>query len=247
VKKKIFLMLLLVITLGFVTSGSIIAAQGASEWTLKIDGSVSNPVTLTVNELMAMPRSTVYADLYCYGRLVTSGDWTGVSLRYLLENVGFDEKAMSVEFYAEDGYKIDLSITEALQRALIAYEIDGQPLHETLRLVLPEVNGDRWIAMINHITVSMNAPSPAQATTSIFTDPPSVLQQSPTPQVTPTPQPQSTPSPSPILSPSPTPFLVPQATNPVREQFPITWTVTAVAAVTVAGTVFTVYHKKRNH
>lgn len=248
-KKKIFLMLLLVITFGFVTSGSIIAAQGASEWTLNIDGAVSNPVTLTINELMAMPRSTVHADLYCYGRLVASGDWAGVSLRYLLENVGFDEKATSVEFYAEDGYKSDISISDAMGKdVIIAYEINGQLLSETLRLVLPEANGDRWIAMINHITVSTNAPSPVQpATTSIITDLPSVPQQSPNPQVTPTPQPQPTPSPSPTLSPSPTPSLVPQTTNSDPESFPITWTVTAVATVAVAGTVFTVYRKKRNH
>jgi DMSO/TMAO reductase YedYZ molybdopterin-dependent catalytic subunit len=240
VKKKIFLMLLLVITLGFVTSGSIIAAQGASE--IEIDGSVSHPGTLTVNELMAMPRSTVHADLYCYGQLVTSGDWAGVSLRYLLENVGFDEKAKSVEFYADDGYTIDLSITEAMREdVIIAYEIDGQLLPETLRLVLPEENGAWWIAMINHITVSANAPLPDQSATSIFTNPQPVPQQSPTPQVTPTPQPQ------PTLSPSPTPSLVTQTTNPNPEPFPIIWTVTAVATLAVAGTVFTVYRKKRNH
>jgi DMSO/TMAO reductase YedYZ molybdopterin-dependent catalytic subunit len=65
VKKKIFLTLLLILTLGFITSASTIPAQGTSEWTLKIDGAVSNPTVLTLNELMAMPTRTVYAEIYC--------------------------------------------------------------------------------------------------------------------------------------------------------------------------------------
>jgi len=238
-KKKLFLMLL-VTALGLVISGSVVAVQGASEWTLEVDGSVYAPAVLTLDDLRAMPRTIVYADLYCYGELVTSGNWGGVSLRFILENVEFNQNAMSVEFSAEDGYKIGLSIAEALREdVIIAYEKDGQVLPETLRLVLPDVNGASWIAMITRITVSMNASSPPQSATPIAINPPPTLPPSPTPQPTPTPKP--TPSPSPAPSPS---LTTPQS-NP--KPFPITWTVAAVATVTVASAGLIVYFKKRNH
>jgi DMSO/TMAO reductase YedYZ molybdopterin-dependent catalytic subunit len=210
--------------------------EGNSEWTLQIDGAVSHPINLTLNELIAMPRISVYAELYCYGRLVIRGVWTGVQLSYLLEKAEVDQQARSIKFYAADGYTIDLSITAD---ALIAYEKDGQLLPETLRLVLPKANGDRWIAMITHITVSTDAPSPSQPATSIFTNMPRIQQSSPTPTPSPTPQPTPSPSPTPSLSPTPTP--------PNPKPFPITWTAVAVATVAVASAGLIVLFKKRNH
>jgi DMSO/TMAO reductase YedYZ molybdopterin-dependent catalytic subunit len=250
VKKKIFLMLLLVLALGLLFSmfskisfGFEVYAvntvtEGNSEWTLQIDGAVSHPINLTLNELIAMPRISVYAELYCYGRLVTSGVWTGVQLSYLLEKAEVDQQARSIKFYAADGYTIDLSITAD---ALLAYEIDGHFLAETLRLVLPKANGDWWIAMITHINVSTSAPSPSQPATSIFTNMPRIQQSSPTPTPSPTPQPTSSSSPSPAPSSSPT------TTHPNPKTFPITWAVTAVATVTVVSAGLIVLFKKRNH
>jgi DMSO/TMAO reductase YedYZ molybdopterin-dependent catalytic subunit len=195
---------------------------------------------------MAMPRSTVYGEIYCYGRFVTGGNWTGVSLRFLLESVAFDQNAGSVAFYAEDGYTIDISIQEAMRPdVIIAYELDGQPLSETLRLVLPGQNGNRWIAQINQITVSMAAASSQPSAASAELAP--VGQQSPTPQPTPTPTPQTTPSPSPTPSSSPTPSVSPPTAKPEPEPFPIALTVIAIATVAVGGIGLTVYFKKRNH
>jgi DMSO/TMAO reductase YedYZ molybdopterin-dependent catalytic subunit len=248
VKKKIFLMLLLVLALGLLFSmfsktsfgfevyAANIVTEGNSEWILQIDGAVSHPINLTFNELIAMPQSSVYAELYCYGRLVIRGVWTGVRLSYILEKAEVDQQARSIKFYAADGYTIDLSITAD---ALIAYEIDGQFLAETLRLVLPRANGDRWIAMITHINVSTDAPSPSQPATSIFTNMPRIQQSSPTPTPSPTPQPTSSPSPTPSSSPT--------TTHPNPKTFPITWAVTAVAAVTVVSAGLIVLFKKRNH
>jgi DMSO/TMAO reductase YedYZ molybdopterin-dependent catalytic subunit len=36
----------------------------------------------THEQLMAMPRTTEYAELYCYGSLVLYGNWTGVLLSF---------------------------------------------------------------------------------------------------------------------------------------------------------------------
>jgi len=252
VKKKIFLPLLLVITitLGFITPRAVAPAEGTSEWSLMIDGAVSHPTLLTLNELMAMPNRTVYGELYCFGVYVTGGNWTGVSLSSINDTVGLDQSAMSISFYATDGYEKEFSLTDVLREdVIIAYAMNGIPISETLRLVVPGANGEFWVAMINHITLSTTSVSPIQSTTSVGINLKPSEQQSATPQPTSTPipvptftpiPPQPTPSPSATSSPS----LPPTDSN--TEPFPLTWAVITVAALVVGSTGTTVYLKKRN-
>jgi DMSO/TMAO reductase YedYZ molybdopterin-dependent catalytic subunit len=125
------------------------------EWTLIIDGAVNQPLNLTLSDLATMPRKTVNSALYCLGSLVTLGDWVGVRIEYLLETAGIQDEAASLTFYASDGYQIRLDLTEAFQEnVIIAYELDGHPLSETLRLVLPGKNGNNWIAWVTKITAT---------------------------------------------------------------------------------------------
>ena len=164
-KKRLFRNLLLVLALGLMLSYSsvgVFAASSAtdagagfdSEWRLKVDGSVNNPLSLSINDLAAMPQTVVYAELYIYGNLVASGNWGGVRLQLLLEKAacehGVRAHAFDVEFHSSDGYKITGIQQENL---IIAYERDGQPLPERLRLVVPGADGNVWIAMITKITV----------------------------------------------------------------------------------------------
>lgn len=205
--KRIILILLLEITLGLITSGSIIPALAEPEWTVTIDGDVSNSTTLNITQLMAMPSKTVYAELYCYGAYVTAGNWTGVKLSLLLEYVEADSNAMSLGFSATDGYNREISITEATQEnSVLAYEINGVPLSETLRLVLPGSNGEFWVAMINHITVSTNSAPYTYSGTGVNLP---TLNPTPPPSTTITP----TPTPTPVDSPSPTPTITPTPTT----------------------------------
>ncbi len=184
-KNRISSTLLLVLILGFITSGYSVAVRGDAEWTLQIDGAVSNPRSITLDELMAMPKTVVPAALYCFGSLVTSGNWTGVRFRLVLETVGFDPNATRLEFLAADGYTSELSIAEALhENVIIAYELDGVPLSETLRLVLPRENGSLWIAQITNITISMDNPSIFHPNNSTGNDTPAP-QQSPSPSSSP--------------------------------------------------------------
>ena len=259
-KKRIFQTSLLITTLCLFLSAFLRSSSGLdfyvtngamednSEWILQVDGAVSYPVNLTLTDLIAMPKTNVYAELYCYGKLVTSGLWTGVTLESVLQKAEFEQQAKSVEFNAEDGYKVTLSITDARQKGLIAYELDGQSLPETLRLVIPGANGDRWIAMITHIFVSMKEASPIPpASANILPDLPSSPEQSPTPQPSPTPPPTSSPSPSispsPDSSPSP---VTPETKQNSQKPFPLTWTLTAIAIVAIVGSGLLVLFKKHN-
>jgi DMSO/TMAO reductase YedYZ molybdopterin-dependent catalytic subunit len=124
-------------------------------WTVQINNHAGTTIELTYEDLLAMPKTSVFAELYCYGVLVASGEWGGVKLELLLEKAGLDQEVRSVDFVAQDQYRVSVPIEEALRSDLIvAYEKDGAPLSEVLRLVIPGANGNVWIAKIISITAS---------------------------------------------------------------------------------------------
>ena len=256
--KKIFQTLMLITIISFLFSAFLtisssvevyadnVATEASSEWTLQVDGEVVNPINLTLSELRAIPSASVYAELYCYGKLVTSGVWTGVPVSTILEKVEYNPQARSLEFYADDGYTVTLPLTDVREKGLIAYEIGDQALPETLRLVLPNANGDRWIAMITHIQVSMNESAPLPpATANILSGLSNSPETNPTPPPSPTPQPSATPSPTPDPSPTPESPTTPETTQSNQNPFPLTWTVTAIATVAVISAGLAIYFKKR--
>jgi DMSO/TMAO reductase YedYZ molybdopterin-dependent catalytic subunit len=142
------------------TNSSPTSSTENFEWALLVDGFVQRPLNLTLNELVAMPRSTVNAELYCLpavgssGVLVDYGNWTGVRLELVLEKAGVSPQAVKVAFYAEDGFTTDLAVTTAMREDMIlAYEKDGKPLPEKLRLAVPGMWGYKWIKWLIHIEV----------------------------------------------------------------------------------------------
>lgn len=189
------------------------AAASDSEWRLLVDGAVYQPLNLTLSEVVAMPRTTVNADLYCYSSLVSAGNWVGVRLALILEEAELHNGTNSVTLFASDGYATFLDISTAMREdVILAYELNGQPLPEVLRLVLPWANGDKWIAMITHINVST---VPVSIPDINAFRPPKFPQPSAAPQPMHTPQPDNqsvTPS---VIPPSP------QSDNSsIQQEFP---------------------------
>jgi len=142
------------------TNSSRTSSHRSFEWSLLVDGFVQRPLNLTLNELQAMARTTVYAELYCLpaagssGVLVDHGNWTGVRLGLILEKAGISPQAVKVAFYAEDGFTTDLTVTTAMRDDIVlAYEKDGKPLPEKLRLAVPSMWGYKWIKWLTHIEV----------------------------------------------------------------------------------------------
>ena len=125
------------------------------DWPLTVDGFVQSPLYLTLGDLVAMPATTVYAQLYCVGlptAPLVEGNWTGVRLGFLLEQAGVSPEAVKVAFYASDGFTTDLPLTTAMRDDIVvAYERDGEPLEENLRLVVPCKWGYKWIRDLTHI------------------------------------------------------------------------------------------------
>lgn len=189
---------------------TISTASVNSASTLRIDifdsNGISNSVGLSLDDLYAMPKTAVYSDLSCYGRLIESGMWSGVSLRVLLAEAGYTEQKANLQFYASDGYTTALTLSDDTSQdaIIVAYELQGSPLPEILRLVIPNANGAAWISKIT--SISINAPSypvsPNPDAAQIIVNKPRLQQQS-TNQPFPTPEPTVQPTPQPTI-PSPT-------------------------------------------
>jgi len=122
---------------------------------LQVTNLAGETYNFTRSQILAMPKTAVSASLYCYGFLMASGNWSGVRLSYLLQQTGADyANASSIDFLASDGYQMSVPIEAALREdVIVSYEMDGKSLSEGFRLVIPEANGNTWIAMIT--TISM--------------------------------------------------------------------------------------------
>ena len=273
-KERIFQISIMLITVGLVLSNSlaIVTALDASNttaipssgksWTLKIDISPNNTYTLSLDDLYALPKTTVYAELSCYGKPIKSGLWGGVSLGLLLQKAGFEGESANLKFYAADGYIVPLSFTSATPKdVIIAYELDSSALDETLRLVIPFANGEAWIAMITEISINdptyVGSPNPDAASIALqnhYLQPSLTPYSSPSPQTTP--MPQTTPTPEIRDQPTPQPTVPPSTNQPVQQQqkdtsrssLQINYGYPILIGVVIAATLTTGYlfHKRRN-
>lgn len=142
---------------GSVNSPDAEISSAYPEWQLIVTGFVENPLNLSWAEIVALPQSTVNAELICVDwpdRVLMVGDWTGVKLRLLLETAGISPQAMKVGFHATDGFSTDLTIETAMRDDIIlAYELNGEPLDEVLRLVVPGKWGYKWIHHVDVIVL----------------------------------------------------------------------------------------------
>ena len=149
--------MIITVIISFVLS-SVSVASGSTEIDdghLIVTGWVEKPLDLTISEITALPQTTIYAEIHCVdfpSQIVEQGNWTGVRLWRLLEEAGVLPQAVKVAFYATDGFMTDLKIETAQREDIIvAYQRDGLPLSEGLRLVTPGKWGYKWIKQINKI------------------------------------------------------------------------------------------------
>lgn len=154
-KKKLLQVRLFVTLFGLLIVTPVGRVSADSGLNLQITNLSGTTTNYSYDQLLAMPMSDVNTPLYCYGILKTTGDWQGVSLGYLLQQTGVDPSVASLDFLASDGYKVSIPMQlAALPSVIIAYERDGLMLSEGLRLVLPGMNGNLWIAAITSISMS---------------------------------------------------------------------------------------------
>jgi DMSO/TMAO reductase YedYZ molybdopterin-dependent catalytic subunit len=103
-----------------------------STWDFRIWGEVEEPLTLSWDQVMALPRVQVTLDLHC----VTTWSkldmlWEGILLSQLIEDGTITPKptAQFVLQHADGGYTTNLPLDVMLQdNFLLATHYDGQPL-----------------------------------------------------------------------------------------------------------------------
>ena len=112
-----------------VTSG--FPKRAPKDYKLTIDGLVDQPLTLTYDELRAMPPTMLTKDFQCVtGWRVPDTKWTGVKLSQLLDRAGVKANGRALRFVSFDGvYTESLTLEQALRPdVIVAYDLEGKPL-----------------------------------------------------------------------------------------------------------------------
>ena len=110
---------------------------------LVVDGEVANPVTLSWDDVLKLPKTVSVSDFHCVeGWSVLNCRWEGIQFREIVSLVKPKEAAQFVTFECADGYTTSLTLTELLgDDVLLAYKLDERALEEglgfPLRLVVP--------------------------------------------------------------------------------------------------------------
>jgi len=102
-----------------------------STYRLRVTGNVSTELTLTLDDLRAMPRTRLTRDFQCVtGWRVTNVHWEGVLLSALLDKAGADSDQHALRFFSYDGaYTESLTMQQGRRPdVLVADTIDGQPV-----------------------------------------------------------------------------------------------------------------------
>jgi DMSO/TMAO reductase YedYZ molybdopterin-dependent catalytic subunit len=126
-------------------------------YTLEISGEVENPVKLSWDEVLKLPKAQSMSDFHCVeGWSVLNCKWDGVRFSNVVELVRPKETAGFATFECADGYTTSLSMEELSgEDILLAYGLDDKSLEEgigfPLRLVAPDKYGYKsalWVTKI---------------------------------------------------------------------------------------------------
>jgi DMSO/TMAO reductase YedYZ molybdopterin-dependent catalytic subunit len=162
-----------------------IPSVDADAYELAVGGHVQRPLRLTLRELKSRPATTLAVTLECagngrarlsprplsqpwLGEAVGTAEWTGTSLRSLLDEARAKKGAAEVVFTGLDRgvqggidqfYERSLSLPDAMRdEVLLVYAINGQPLPPQhgfpVRLIVPGWYGMTQVKWLRSITVT---------------------------------------------------------------------------------------------
>jgi DMSO/TMAO reductase YedYZ molybdopterin-dependent catalytic subunit len=136
----------------------------AASWTMRVFGEVDREVTLTYDDLLAMPLFEQYVTIACVsnkvgGDLVGNALWTGVDLRDVLDMAGVKPAGEQLVGRSVDGFTAGFPTSWAMdpdRRPMIAVGMNGQPLPQDhgfpARLIIPGLYGyvsaTKWLKEI---------------------------------------------------------------------------------------------------
>ncbi len=113
-------------------------------WSLVVEGLIENPLRLTYEELLKLPRVASQSDFHCVtGWSRMDNKWGGVAFKTISDIVKPLKETRFVTIVAEGDYTTSLPLDDLLANdVLLAYKLDGKPLEPKhggpLRLVVPK-------------------------------------------------------------------------------------------------------------
>jgi DMSO/TMAO reductase YedYZ molybdopterin-dependent catalytic subunit len=138
----------------------------ADGWSLSIGGLVEQPLTLSYDELKALPPVEQPATLCCIsnevgGDLMGNGVWKGVRLADLLATARVKPGAVKAVFHCHDDYRDSIVLERALNPGtLLAYEMNGAPLTDKhgfpVRLIVPGIYGMKNVKWLDKVELVAN-------------------------------------------------------------------------------------------
>lgn len=166
----------------FVRTHVYVPTVNASEWRLKVEGEVSTPLTLPMEELKKLPPVELVSVVECAGNgrgsyepsvpglqwasgSVGNARWSGVRLADVLKRAGVKDSAREVLFDGADvplgtmpDFQRSITIKKALDgNTLLAYAMNGETLPVKhgfpLRVVAPGWASDSWVKWVTSIRV----------------------------------------------------------------------------------------------
>ena len=114
-------------------------------WRCQVEGAVEEPLDLTWDEFVQLPRAELVADFHC----VTTWskfdvEWSGVAFLDLAARVRPTDQARYVIAHGADGYSTNIPLADLMDEdVFLAFELFGQPLPlehgGPMRLVVPKL------------------------------------------------------------------------------------------------------------
>ena len=127
---------------------------------LRVDGLVERPLSLSLEDLRALPRAEQVSDFHCVtGWSVKNVHWAGVRFEDLLAEAGPRPEARWLRFISREVPYVDtLSFEQALlPDVMLALDMDGKPLTRPhgfpARVVMPRMYGYKSVKWVTSIEV----------------------------------------------------------------------------------------------
>lgn len=129
-------------------------------WRLEIAGHVKKSITLSYQDLMAMPAIERTVLMICPGFFVNQGKWKGISIAALLQQAKADVDITHVTVQGPEGdyTKMERFAIEDIlsDKIFLAYQLNGQPLPikhgAPLRVVAEDYYGNDWVKYVFRVT-----------------------------------------------------------------------------------------------
>ena len=136
-----------------------------SSWRLEIDGLVRRPVSLTYDDLRALPQAEQVSTFHCVtGWTVHGVRWRGIRFKDLLAAAEPLPAATAIRFVSlEVPYEDSLTLEQVhLPNVMLALDLDGKPLSRAhgspARVVIPEMYGYKGVKWLTRMELVAKQP-----------------------------------------------------------------------------------------